>query len=518
MSTLLTLAFIFIRCVWGLSSTNVELDYANYTGVKTDVYYAFRGVRYANNPTGNLRWRAPISPPTVKLGNVDASKFRNACISGGQKSVSSGSSEDCLFGNIYVPITDSTELLPVMIWFHGGGLQSGAGTADPQYLIKSSTQPMIFVAFNYRLAQFGFLGGTKIHDNGDLNVGLLDQRAAINWVNKYISKFGGDPSRVTIFGESAGGGSVMFQLIGNGGNNNNLFRGAIGDSPSLSFTPDYNDAFIDGLFQEYATNAGCGTAADVMACLRSADVNVLAAAGPKTTANHPSTIYLFAPVVGGSFILNRPVESFTSGAFAKVPMLFGSNTNEGFGWSNGIPDPSANTSEPNANEDTVFNFLAGQWHNLDRDTFNKLANLYPLSSYQNSVKLQGEQMYGENRYICSANVIVAQGHRAGLRTYQYRYDNPSGSTHGAELAAFFNAPGTGNTAQDHLFEEMRQYWTSFVTGGVPVSANGVTWTTVSDDVGNNRLVLHPDALQFERMPDQINRCIAWHNTGLKMGI
>lgn len=101
------------------------------------------------------------------------------------------------------------------------------------------------------------------------------------------------------------------------------------------------------------------------------------------------------------------------------------------------------------------------------------------------------------------------------------YDNangPGGSTHGAELAAFYDAPGTNNTDQDKMYEQMRQYWTSFVTIGTPVAEGGITWTPVSDELGNNRLVFHPGAIGFENATEQINRCRIWHSTGLEMDI
>ncbi|KAJ7599071.1 alpha/beta-hydrolase [Mycena floridula] len=493
----------------------------SFNGLQDDVtgIVSFRGVRYANNPTGNLRWREPVSPPTVQLGSVDATQFRSSCIDGGQTSVPSSESEDCLFGNIYVPSSAATtDKLPVMIWFHGGGLQSGNGQAPAQFLVNSSESPMIFVAFNYRLAQFGFLGGTEGKSQLCSIYFVLISYAAIKWVNKYISEFGGDPAKVTIFGESAGGGSVMFQLVGHSGNNSNLFRGAIGDSPSLSFTPAYNDPYIESIYSDFASNAGCGSASDRLACLRAANVNTLAAAGPKTISVRPAIIYVFAPVVGGIFLFEPPVEALLNGNFAHVPVLFGSNTDEGANWSGGVKDPAANTNTAGANETTVFNFLKGQYNRLDEATFDQLAALY--TDFKSSAGLEAQQMYGEARYICTANLIAgaSQGHGQSS-VYQYRYNNPAtGSTHGAELTAFFSSTPSDSPNSD-LFLSMRQYWTSFVTSGTPVSdTSGVVWNSVTENTGQAHLLLQPGAVGMERYPAAtVTRCQTWHALAGKIG-
>ncbi|KAJ7591659.1 alpha/beta-hydrolase [Mycena floridula] len=500
--------------------TTVTLDYGSFNGLHDNVtgIVSFRGVRYANNPTGQLRWKEPVSPPTGHLGSVDATRFGNSCIIGSVTSVPSGQSEDCLFGNIYVPSSAvATDRLPIL----GGGLQFGNGQNPGQYLINSSKSPMIFVAFNYRLAQFGFLG---VHRGGNLNAGLLDQAslsfayAAIKWVNRYISKFGGDPRRVTIFGESAGGGSVMFQLIGHSGNNSDFFRGAIGDSPSLSFTPAYNDPYIESIFSDFISNAGCGNAQDAIDCLRVADVNTLAAAGTKTISLRPATIYVFAPVVGGNFLLEPPVEAFRNGHFAHVPVLFGSNTEEGANWSKDIQDPAANTNTVGANETTVFNFLNGQYNRMNRSTFNQLAPLY--KDFNSSAGLVVQQMYGEARYICSANLVASASKAHGQNAvYNYHYNNPiTGSYHTAELPAFFN-----NTPSDSpnsaLFLSMRQYWTSFVTTQKPVSdASGVVWTPVENN-GQGHLLLQPArGVRMDRYSDaEVTRCQTWAALSGKIG-
>ena len=132
---------------------------------------------------------------------------------------------------------------------------------------------------------------------------------------------------------------------------------------------------------------------------------MLTLAGSQLLDTRPSTIFVFAPIFDGTLLPKRPVEAFNSGGFAQVPVLFGSNTNEGAHWSAGLSDPNANTSMPNASETTVFNFFQGQYATLQKTPFEKALDLYPLDDYEGSFSLQGQQMYGETRYICTAGMI-----------------------------------------------------------------------------------------------------------------
>ncbi|KAG6842351.1 hypothetical protein C0991_010641 [Blastosporella zonata] len=271
-----------------------------------------------------------------------------------------------------------------MVWFHGGGFQGGS-THDivPNLMVQPPSSPLIFVSFEYRLGQFGFLGGSEIKGNGALNAGLLDQ------------------------------------LLGEGGNSGRLFHAVMGDSPSLSFLPSYDDDYVEAIFNQFAAFAGCNS--NVMKCLRASDGNKLALAGSQTIAARPATLYTFAPILDGSFLQERPVEAFKGGHFAKVPVLFGSNTDEGANWSASLPDASANTSMPNATQTTVYNFLRGQFSSLTRGSFDQaVTDFYPLSDY-GTFSLQGQQMYGEMRYICTAGLITGAAFDHGLKAYQFQY-------------------------------------------------------------------------------------------------
>ncbi|KAJ7235162.1 Alpha/Beta hydrolase protein [Mycena haematopus] len=487
------------------------------TNTTTGLVY-FRGIRYADAPTGQLRWKAPVSPPSTHLGKVKATSFGSACIGTTQKDAGPTTSEDCLFGNVYIPIaTTAGSALPVLVFFHGGGSESGRTSKyPPENVVLSSAEPLIFATFEYRLGQFGFLPGTPVHDNGVLNAGLLDQKAALQWVQTYIGNFGGDPRRVTIWGQSAGAGSIIYHMIGDGGTNTNLFNQAIMDSPPSLSLLDYNDSAVENLFTQFASLAGCGnkaTSASTMSCLRSASTSKLATAGSKILQNHTSSLYPLGPIADNSYIQERPVDALQNGNFVRVPVLSGSNTDEGANWSAELDNPAANTSSPNATETTVFNFLAGQYGSFTNVSFQEaVAEYYPLEDYNGSVSLQGQQMYGEMRYICTAMLVAGAVQDAGLNSYQYHWDNPTlGSTHGDELNAFFDGAEVFDTMDEALVEAMRAYWTSFVTAGTPVAPSEIAWPTTVDSDGSPRLLLHPGDISVEEVSDALReRCVFWH--------
>ncbi|KIK66281.1 hypothetical protein GYMLUDRAFT_157517 [Collybiopsis luxurians FD-317 M1] len=494
-----------------------------FIGVKnvTTGVTSFKGVRFAEPPVGNLRWKAPVFPPTTQLGTVNASSFGNACIPVPQSTVVKGTSEDCLFVNVYVPAdATSASNLPVMVWFHGGGFQTGNSQGNAIPLMQSAPSPgMIFVSFEYRLGQFGFLSGTSFANaGGALNAGLLDQRAGLQWIQRYITNFGGDPEKVTIWGQSAGAGSTLFHLIANGGDNEGLFHASMGDSTPLTFMPSCESDYVDAILAQFASFAGCSSSSNVMSCLSGKDSNTLASAGTKLLSNRTSTLFPFEPCLDGTFLATRPVEALQSGKFSKVPVLVGSNTNEGAHWSADLPNPAANTSEPDATETTVFNFLAGQWPTLTQESFAKAVELYPLSNYDNSFSRQGQQMYGEARYICSGALISATMTANGQTSFEYHYDNPIlGSDHGAELTGLFDPTSEFTGDNEALFVAMQQFWTSFVTAQEPQSASAA-WTPVTNTTsGSPRILLHPGDIVMKDRPDaQTVRCEFWHGISEEM--
>ncbi|KAF8177596.1 Alpha/Beta hydrolase protein [Pholiota molesta] len=319
----------------------VNLGYATYQGIivqdtlTNQTNTNFLGVRYAAPPTGALRFRAASAPaftpgvqmanaqpaicPAAGSGTAPTTPFRAGAsfsLSTGapapaSNSSDSGEPEDCLFLNVFVPgDLGSKKNLPVVFWIHGGGYVFGNATIyTGNDLLREAGGGVVVVVIQYRLGVFGFLPGQKVKDDGLLNAGLLDQQFALQWVQQHITKFGGDPTKVTIWGESAGAGSVLQHVIANGGNTTPpLFRGAITSSIYLPSQYAYNDRIPELLFSEVVSQTNCTSAKDTLECLRTVDVDILQAANIEINNSGFFGTFVFVPVVDGTFITARPTE------------------------------------------------------------------------------------------------------------------------------------------------------------------------------------------------------------------
>ncbi|KAJ3552299.1 hypothetical protein NP233_g12913 [Leucocoprinus birnbaumii] len=242
----------------------------------------------------------------------------------------SPTSEDCLFLNVVAPASRKRNL-PVVVWIHGGGYFGGsAALYDGNDLIPQSGDGVVTVVIQYRLGIFGFLAGQKVHDGGVLNAGLLDQQFALQWVQQHISKFGGDPTRVTIWGESAGAGSVIQHVIANGGHTRPpLFRGAITSSTYLPPQYAFNDRIPEKLFTDVVEQSGCSSASDALGCLRQVDVNTLGQVNLNLTGGQFFGTCTLVPVVDGKLITERPTELLRKGKVNGDLVLAVTNSFEG---------------------------------------------------------------------------------------------------------------------------------------------------------------------------------------------
>lgn len=197
----------------------VDLGYSIYQGAPngTSGINYWKGIRYAAPPLGEYRWQAPQAPDVDRQRVLSAKEYGPVCPqsgTGGSPPPATYGSEDCLVLNIWAP--DNAADLPVLVWIHGGGYGEGSSQQDLSYIIEANGNNFVGVAIQYRLGAFGFLSSDEVFRRGVVNAGLLDQTFALKWVQTYIHLFGGDSTRVTISGESAGGGSVMLQTMVSG--------------------------------------------------------------------------------------------------------------------------------------------------------------------------------------------------------------------------------------------------------------------------------------------------------------
>ena len=314
----------------------VKIDTGTLEGLDTAGVMVFRGIPYARPPVGPLRWRAPL-PTRLWRGVRDAKQLGQNCIQHQPYSdidpFKAGVSEDCLYLNVWTKSLDKRAAgRPVLVWIHGGGFWAGFGGEERHNGARLAKKGAVVVTLNYRLGPFGFLAHpafvaeSPYHAAG--NYGLLDQIAALRWVQRNIARFGGDPSRVTIFGESAGGmsvGSLIASPLAKG-----LFQRAIlesGTGVSIGVAPRDTAQAIALKFAESLRVRGVG--ADAATRLRALNPDALLAASLRLgSPGEPR----FFPSVDG-WVLPHAVDStLASGAANLVPVIAGTNRDEGDEW------------------------------------------------------------------------------------------------------------------------------------------------------------------------------------------
>ncbi|KAK6505892.1 hypothetical protein TWF481_007781 [Arthrobotrys musiformis] len=339
----------------------VDLGHAFYQGVRDvenglDIYL---GIRYALPPTGSRRFGVPQSPavvnnkptvqatalpprcpqsypapyqgtsgagftsPPIDTTAVSTDPYFQALING---------NEDCLFLNVYAP--SGKQKLPVLVWIHGGGYGFGDGSQDLSTIITENGNSFVGVSIQYRLGAFGFLSSQEVKSYGALNAGILDQNLALQWVQKNIKLFGGDPNRVTISGNSAGGGSVMLHNMAYGGAlGTSLFQNSISTSPYSPPQHNYNAQKPTNEYLAFAQLAGCyngGVVSEsILACLRGKDTIVLQQANSVISASGIVGTWAFVPVTDGTYVQQLPSQQLSLGRLNGKKHLSVHNADEG---------------------------------------------------------------------------------------------------------------------------------------------------------------------------------------------
>ncbi|KAL2357403.1 triacylglycerol lipase-like protein [Cryomyces antarcticus] len=412
--------------------TLVDLGYTQYQGVKLAAgVNQYLGLRYAAPPLGDLRFRAPAE--TVKNGTIQAaSQHGPLCYS------------DCLFIDVYAPSNATQKSkLPVFFWIQGGGYTSNANANyNGTDLVNSSGGNMVVVNFNYRVGPFGFLASEKVRKNGDLNVGLLDQRKALQWVKQYISKFGGDPDRVVVVGASAGAGSIAMHLLAYGGRNDHLFVGAIGESVFFPTQPKVSE--LEWQFTDFANAAGCSSG-DQVACLRSKDSATLQTANSAFPYPGKSAAPLFeySPCIDGSLLTDYPYKLLEEGKFIHVPIIFGNDENEGSYF-------AVNASSP----EDISTFFMNNYPKLSASDTNAINSQYPLSQYppapqHNQCFNAASYAYGETTFNCPGLLVTRTytQYMQAATTWSYRYNvlDPANAAAGLGTPHTFEVPAVWGT-------------------------------------------------------------------------
>ncbi|KAH8898287.1 alpha/beta-hydrolase [Thozetella sp. PMI_491] len=338
-------AIVLCLAALGQAGPTVTVLNGTYEGYRLDALDqdVFLGMPYAQPPLSVFRFREPQSLNESWNTVKPATQYGAVCYQYPFPVDYAPMSEDCLTINVVRPSgVPSCTKLPVAVWIHGGGLYAG-GSASPSYnltnFVYQSTlagKPVLGVSINYRLTAFGFLWGSpELTARGSANNGLRDQRMALQWIQENIRAFGGDPSKVTIWGESSGALSVGKHLIAYGGRDDSLFRGAIMQSGGMAEKWPYNinnaTAYTEDLYRNLTETTGCNTEASPLECLRSLPIEQMSAALniSGTPVYSGAGLGPWLTVVDGDFLADGPSESLADRHFNhNVTILYTTLTDE----------------------------------------------------------------------------------------------------------------------------------------------------------------------------------------------
>lgn len=461
-----------------------QLDSGSISGLQEDGIWTYLGIPYAAPPVGELRWKEPqpvqawedVRPCTEYGPSCPQPpwtyEFSQAEMAVGEQS------EDCLYLNVWTPVQSPDERLPVMLWIHGGAFLLGSGSQTLYNGHNLAEKDVVVVTINYRLNTLGFMAHPMLSEespNGvSGNYGLLDQIAALQWVQNNIAAFGGDPDLVTIFGQSAGGASVcdlMVSPLAAG-----LFDHAIVQSGGfLSMGLPVND---DGDTLKLAERQGvkiskeldCENEEDVLACLREKTPQELMDALNETSAGELGFASI-GPNIDGYVIPDNPPEMFAAGEQASVPLLIGTNANEGAYFAQDM------TLEQYR---MMMSFVYGEYGD-------EVLALYPAQA-DDQVKAAFTVLLTEMLFASPSKFAAASMADVNSPAYLYKFTQlpkdpllqPMGPFHGYEVAFVFgNLNGMAGPDDTDLSESMMNYWVDFAATGDPNGGEELEWPAYS---------------------------------------
>jgi para-nitrobenzyl esterase len=490
---LLTMLAPLCRAASADLSGGVKTSSGELIGIERPGVREFLGVPYAAPPTGDLRWRPPQSlelHAPLKADTLPPPCPQNSPSLFAQPSAT----EDCLYLNIFAPKLLTQKLprssssgLPVMVWFHGGGLFSGS-SADYDGSQLARDGHVIVVTVNYRLGVLGFLYHPETNEpgGGAANDGLLDQQLALQWIHKNIAAFGGDSGSVTLFGQSSGATSVVAHLVAPG--SQGLFQRAIIQS-AVRLAPLPKERAL-ALSESFFKAVGCSTQS--LSCLRALPVQTLLDHQRELVTQ--AAAYFF--VLDGATLSQAPLQAFRDGLFNKVPVINGLTADE-----QAYFLPEASSGIPLTRADYVSWAKA-----LGGDAAQAIVDRYPVDTYGSPSLAEIAAAQDSKRCVAlkldsvlSTSVPVYAYEFADRQAPSYFPERsyPMGAFHTAELQYLFplfhGARGQTHalsTQQEALARDMVRLWSSFAREGVPRTPQGAGWSPF-DPALRNQLVLAP---------------------------
>ncbi|WP_009478403.1 carboxylesterase/lipase family protein [Rhodococcus sp. JVH1] len=471
----------------------VETIYGPVRGVFRQEMSQFLGIPYAAPPVGDLRWRPPASP-TPWAEPLDVRTFGSVCAQDTTGLPGFGhfsDTEDCLYLNVFTPAqSEPGRQLPVMVWIPGGGLYCGGSTGyDPSALVLDGD--IVFVSINYRLNVFGFFSHPAINAEGHAsgNYGILDQQCALRWVQHNIAKFGGDPENVTIFGESAGGISVLANMASPA--SAGLFHRAILQSCSgAAITSAQSLQSQEHVGVALAAAAGCDE--QTTANLRALSTHDLMAADAMAQQMLGVGKFHIGLVVDGEIIPEPMRELFSTGRFNHVPLINGINRDE-FAWFQAMIEfhtghVISDEEYPSAVETTLAALASSPVLGVEipPEAIPDILIRYPLEKYPSASRALAA-IIGDCGFISMGGRRTTRVIREFVSdVYAYEWDVPDspvswpevsfpyGSAHSQEIQYIFpsfhggcGVPHDLNSSQKELAKKMVSYWTTFAHRGNP---------------------------------------------------
>ena len=495
-------AMMLCACT-GSTPVKVKVEGGWIQGTVSEDMAIYKGIPFAAPPVGDLRWKAP-QPVTPWEGVLETKEFSKGPVQGGRPD---DFGEDCLYLNVWTPAKSPKDKLPVLVWIYGGGFAGGSASLyDGEALARKG---VILVSINYRVGWLGYLAHPELTaenpDGVSGNYGILDQIAALKWIQGNISAFGGDPEKVTIFGESAGGISVSMLCaspLAKG-----LFRGAISQSGG-SFGPYRTDSYPgenmktleiaekDGV--KYAESLGVSTLEE----LRALDASAFTRPGPATGGAWP--------IIDGYVIPDDQYKLYDAGKFNDVDVLIGYNSDEGASFSR-QRDPQKHIAEV---EERFGPFT------------DQLLQAYPVTetSVPKSARdLMRDAAFGWHTWAW-ARLQSEKGDSNVFLYYfdqhpEYPEDSPMfghGSPHGQDVAYVFQNPEENLPTDRALSDIMGDYWTNFTKYGDPNGEGLPVWPKFTKD-SHKSMYLTGDKPFEGPVPDEdalwvLDSYFAWRRT------
>jgi len=464
--------------VSGASAPKVEIDSGVVRGEALASGVAvFRGIPYAAAPVGDLRWRPPRSVEAWQ-GVRDATEFGPACPQPDHLSQVYGialpeTDEDCLFLNVWSPGLGGDEARPVMVWIHGGGNYLGWSHQETYDGERLAMRGVVMVTINYRLGPLGFLAHPALsaespHSTSG-NYGLLDQIEALRWVQRNITAFGGDPGRVTIFGESAGGGSVsvlMASPLTEG-----LFHRAISQSGTGVNYLQHLRRELGGtepaerMGERVARALGAADGADALQSLRALTVEeILAETRPNLGLDPDAGGFRFSPIVDGWLLRGPVIDRFDAGEQRNVPLLIGANADEGTVFLPGMVPPK-NIEGYRDRVRRMYGPIASE-----------ILRIYPVEKAED-IPGAMNRAFTDGGFVAPARMLARAMSTVSSPAYLYHFTRVRpgplarlGAYHGSEISFVFDVfpeERPKDEIDSELADAMGAYWVQFAATGDP---------------------------------------------------